>query len=155
MSSTTSLCRGGPVNPPPMPVHAHTTRFQTTDWLNPTFQGGVSFPTSNWSPCVAGLPTATGSPHDGSTANIDGNTPPDSTSLAATASPMSWTQEGFCQDPSVINLASLGGKTPPPFDHCVGLNTPDGTETPDNGSDQQNVEGPIKSPHPSNKERLA
>ncbi len=68
---------------------------------------------------------------------------------------MSRTQEGFHRDPSAINLASLGGGTPPPFDHCVGLNTPDRSKAPNNGSDQRNMGEPIKSPPPSNKECLA
>jgi hypothetical protein len=68
---------------------------------------------------------------------------------------MSQTQEGFCRDPSAIDLASLGGGTPPSLNHRVGLNTADRTKALDNGSDQWNMAGPIKSPRPSNKERLA
>jgi hypothetical protein len=145
----------GPVDPPPMPVHTRTTCFQTTDGLSPTFQGVVSFPPGNQCPCVAGLPTATGYPHAGRTADADGNTPPDSTPPAAMPSPMARTQEGFHWDPSAINLASLGSGTPPPFNHRVGLNTPDHMKAPDNNSDQQTVGGPIKSPRPSDKECLA
>jgi hypothetical protein len=68
---------------------------------------------------------------------------------------MSRTQGGFRQDPSAINLASLGSGTPPPFNHHMGLNTPDPMKAPNEGSDQQNMGEPIKSTSPSNKERLA
>jgi hypothetical protein len=75
-------------------------------------------------------------PKEECTANSDGNTPPDSTPPVATPLPMSRTQEGFRRDPLEIDLASLGGRTPPPFDHRVGLNTPDCTEAPNDSSDQ-------------------
>jgi hypothetical protein len=59
------------------------------------------------------------------------------------------------QDPLAINLDSLSGETPPPVDQHVGLTTPTHTGTSKDGSNKQNVWGGVKSPRPSDKERMA
>ena len=109
------------------------THFQLPSGLMPAFRGSDSFPPGNCPPCNASSMNTIGSTHDRRHATI--GTPATKT---LHMSPLR-------RDPSAINLASLSGETPPPVDQHVGLAT----------STRPVLGGPVESPCPSDKERLA
>jgi len=113
--------------------------------ITPTFRGAASFPSGNCQTRDTAAPPDPGAHQTNH--SMDGPSAP------ATPSPVP--QGALRQDPSAVDLPSLlGGRHPPAKQH-VTFNTPDRAGAHEVVPDVLIVGGPVTSPHPSDKERLA
>ena len=134
--------RGASVDPPPTPG---LNRFNLPGGVTPTYRGAASFPSGNCRTRATPAPPDPGARQPNHF--VDGPSSP------ATPSPVP--QGALRRDPSSVDLASLIGGCPPPDIPHVTFNTPGRAGTDAVVSDVLIVGGPITSPRPSDKERLA
>ena len=134
--------RGASVDPPPTPG---LNRFNLPGGITPTFRGAASYPSGNCQTRDTAAPPDPGAHQTNH--SIDGPSAP------ATPSPVP--QGALRRDPSAVDLPSLLGRRHPPDNQHVTFNTPDRAGAHEEVSDVPIVGGPVTSPRPSDKERLA